>query len=298
MDKPLHIVIPTHGRPDLLKRTLDSLAQCQIPAGLSQTIVIENGGQFGAEEVLKACSRRLKAVYRFTPQGNKSHALNLALENIGQGLVIFFDDDIRLDPNTLDAYANAAAEAGPNRFFGGPFGVDYEQEPPPWLLGFLPKSAKGWQVEETQRKSNTPLTFCGCNWAVFAQDLHKMGGFNPEMGPTCLAVGEETEMQIRLRAAGILPQYLEKAKVWHYVPADRCSPQWAIDRVYHTAAGMTKRKKSRSKLKLLWKEFSWRYNPKWAFRRAIVRFATDEQVRFRAAYKIARRRAVLDMMRT
>src|SRR5690606_35200788 len=131
--------------------------------------------------------------------------------------------------------------------------------------------------------------------AVFAQDLKRMGGFNPDMGPNCVAVGEETEMQIRLRSEGIMPQYLAEAKVWHYVPADRCSPQWAIDRVYHTSAGMTKREKSRSKLKLLWKEFTWRYSPKWAIRRAIARFASDEHARFRAAYKIARRRAVIDM---
>lgn len=300
MHVPIYILIPTCSRPDLLQRTLESLAACRIPTGLRQTIVIENGKQNGAAEVVRSSSQRIKASYTFTPVGNKSHALNLALQSIEDGLILFFDDDIRLEPGTLEEYAKAATRLGSNHFFGGPFGVDYEQEPPTWLLEYLPKSAKGWQISDDDQKSSAPITFCGCNWAVFADDLKRVGPFNTDMGPSCAAVGQETEMQVRLRAHGMTPNYIAEAKVWHYVPADRCSIEWAINRAYRTAAGveMANPQKRCSRLRCLWKNISWRISPQWIFRRIDSQFATDEEARFRAAYKVARRKAMLDMMKT
>ena len=39
-------------------------------------------------------------------------------------------------------------------------------------------------------------------------------------------------MQRRLLAAGLTGIYVPEARVWHYIPADRCSPDWAIERNY------------------------------------------------------------------
>lgn len=290
MDQPLHIVIPTHGRPNLLKRTLDSLAECAIPETLVQTIVIENGGRNGAKQVVAEASPNIRARYRFTPKGNKSHALNLALEDINDGLVIFFDDDIRIAPNLLEAYRSEAGEFGEGHYFGGPFDADYEKAPPEWLKEYLPPSAVGWQLSADESSTPTSVSFYGCNWAAFASDLENIGGFDVELGPSCVATGEETDMQIRLKAGGAIPRYVAAAKVWHYVPADRCSVEWAIARAYQAAAGsaMLKRKRNLSRLKYLWKAVSWKFSPWWALHRSMSKNARDERTRFRAAYMVAR----------
>lgn len=39
-------------------------------------------------------------------------------------------------------------------------------------------------------------------------------------------------MQARLRRAGATPVYVPQAWVWHYIPAERCSAEWIIDRAY------------------------------------------------------------------
>lgn len=300
MNYPIHIVIPTHGRPDLLKRTLDSLAECRIPDSLVRTVVIENGGTPNAEQVVVGAAAKLKASYRFTPQGNKSAALNLVLPDIEDGLVVFFDDDIRLAPHVLEAYVSAASRFGEGHFFGGPFGVDYEQEPPQWLKRYLTPCALGWEPEPDNwvRKKGT-TDFVGFNWAVFASDLAQAGPFNPDVGPSCVATGQESDMQIRLRAKGIKPQYVEAAKVWHYVPASRCSPEWTIARAYRSGAGsaMVERKQRSAQLKFIWKSLTWNLSPLWVLRRAISRYATNEQTRFKAAHRVARRRAMLDVMK-
>ena len=119
------------------------------------------------------------------------------------------------------------------RFFGGPTGVDYEQEPPAWLKSFLPTSALGWEWPGPGDVVNK-AAFLGFNWAAFARDIRAAGGFDANRGPGSPtgSTGQETDMQRRLLAAGLSGLYVPEARVWHYIAADRCSPDWAIARNY------------------------------------------------------------------
>jgi len=298
MHHPLYILIPTHGRPDLLRRTLDSLAMCRIPKCLAQTIVIENGGQNGAEAVTADASTRLNISYRYTAKGNKSHALNVILPELNDGLVVFFDDDVRLHANVLEAYADAAQRIGEGHFFGGPFGVDYETEPPSWLKKYLTPCALGWEPTSGNRQLDDITTFLGFNWAAFTRDLKETGGFNEDLGPGLSASGQESDMQVRLRTAGVIPEYLPDAKVWHYVPAKRCSPEWLLERAARVERGMATLATTKpTRLQYLAKQIAFRVEPRWMRRRFTSRFGTNEESRFLAEYHIACRRARLEMMK-
>lgn len=229
----LYVLIPTHGRPSLLDRTLKSLSQCQHPGAYRATYVIENGSNAGAEEVVERYKDSLCSQYLYTPTGNKSNALNKALEQIKNGLVVFFDDDVRLHPRVLEAYAEAASDIGGGKFFGGPTQVDYEEKPPSWMLEYLPASATGWPRGELDDE----VTFLGFNWAAFAEDLKACGGFDPAVGPGTKSTGQETEMQQRLREHGAEGRYVPEALVWHYVPKSRCTPSWILDRAHRDGVG-------------------------------------------------------------
>jgi hypothetical protein len=39
-------------------------------------------------------------------------------------------------------------------------------------------------------------------------------------------------MQRRLLKMGLIATYVPEARVWHYVPIDRCTPAWTIERSY------------------------------------------------------------------
>jgi len=298
MNHSLHIVIATHGRPDLLKRTLDSLAQCRIPECLAKTIIIENGGTPNAELIVNRASAKLKATYQFTARGNKSWALNLALQGIDDGLVVFFDDDVRLAPHALEAYVAAANRYGEGHFFGGPFGVDYEQEPPQWLKQYLTPCALGWEPTPDNWARKGTTDFFGCNWAVFAEDVKELGGFDPDLGPSCVATGEESDLQIRLRAKGVKPQYIELAKVWHYVPSSRCSAEWLLDRAARVERGKAAVAKARrwSRLRLMIKKIGFQVEPRWIRYRLNLLFSSNEEIRFRSHYYLTRRRTTLEIM--
>lgn len=167
---PMYVVIATADRQDLLRRTLESLATCRKPDSYRGTIVVENGPKGGAEEVVGEYESPLGAEYMYVSVGNKSLALNAVLEHVDDCLMVFADDDVRLHPDTLCAYAEAAQSDPCDRFYGGPTGVDYELAPPNWILEYLPPSAKGWRAEPGTTLTTEP-DFLGFNWAAFARDL-------------------------------------------------------------------------------------------------------------------------------
>ena len=152
MAKSLVVVIPTSNRLDLLKRTLDSFSDCSLPAIYREAVVVENGAKQVAESVAAQFKGKINLRYIYTPTGNKSHALNTVLETIEDSLVIFFDDDVRMDPGILEAYADASKGKDSGEFYGGPFQVDYVKPPPQWLREFLPRAAIGWNLGAEPRK--------------------------------------------------------------------------------------------------------------------------------------------------
>jgi GT2 family glycosyltransferase len=71
----------------------------------------------------------------------------------------------------------------------------------------------------------------GFNWAAFASDMKEAGGYDCDIGPgRVFSMGEETDLQRRMLAHGVKGRYLPDAVVWHYVPAERCSKEWTLER--------------------------------------------------------------------
>ena len=235
MGTSLVVLLPTHGRPTLLARTLDTIAACTRPEGYGGCLVVENGTPSGAEVVVStATEAHPEAGFRYLHHGraNKSAALNAALATVASdSLCVFFDDDIRVEPSALMAYAEEARRhPGRDVFFGGPFGIDYEDEPPEWVRQLLPWSAKGADAESICRSN----MFMGFNWAVVASAILDLGGFDPNFGPGSPtgATGQESNMQNRLRASGFSAVCVPGALVWHHVPTSRSGFRWALRRKY------------------------------------------------------------------
>jgi hypothetical protein len=215
-------------------RTLASLSECRRPAEYRNTIVVENGPAKKAEQIADGFKNSLNLRYVYLPVGNKSNALNAVLEDVRNSLVFFADDDVRFEPGILEAYAEAASGKESGEFYGGPFGIDYVRQPEDWLVEFLPLSAVGWSLGNEPQHVKKGNLFTGFNWAAFADDLIDLGGFSVDHGPGSKtgAVGQETQMQGRLLESGRPGVYVPRAKVWHFVPPERCSPRWAAMRSY------------------------------------------------------------------
>ena len=61
----------------------------------------------------------------------------------------------------------------------------------------------------------------------------ELGGFIEDRGPgTHVSVGDEYQMQKRLIQKFGPGQFVDDAKVWHYVPVTKCNDPWLIKRGY------------------------------------------------------------------
>lgn len=281
------MLIPTHARSALLERTLDSLSACALPPNRAvRFVVIENGGRHGVDALLKGRSCGVPMEYRYHEQGNKSAALNAFVPEFADALLLFLDDDVRLGPDLLLRYSDAAGAATGGAFFGGGLLIDYEEPPAPWLLKYLPPSARGWHPKEYSPLGR--MSFFGCNWAAFARDILDCGGFDADFGPGARsgATGQETAMQDQLRAHGHEPRYIHDAVVWHYVPKSRSSPEWTLERARKMAVASAQ-----------WaSEDKFRHQflgiPRWLFRDIarstailiVTRLSLDPEKRFRARF--------------
>lgn len=233
MPTPLVVLIAACGQPELLRRTLRSLAECEKPGGYEGVIVVENGSRSGLRVVVAEFAPQHCFSYRFSEPPNKSLALNRALEVVGDKLVVFTDDDVCVPKETLVAYACASQNCRGGEFYGGPIIADYEGElPPRWLLRYLPRSAAGWKLDVTEKIAITQPEFIGPNFAAFAADIRRIGGFDTRLGPgqQMLSPGEDTEIQERLLAHGVGGYYVPEAAMSHWVRRDAASPQFAIQR--------------------------------------------------------------------
>lgn len=226
------IVIPSYGRPDLLRRTLQSLADAQWPPSFTGVWVVENGPQTGLEAVCADFAAHLSLHYVHEPQLGLSAARNAGARACEGEVIVFLDNDVRVEPGALNAYAEAFAAYPQAGAFGGPLKPEYETPPPDWLLPYLPWSVVGLDHGRDNRLMKEPHLI-GSNHALKREVLLEMGLFD-DIGATGKrgGVGEETRLQERILASGRALVYVAGGLVWHYVPAGNCSPQWALARVF------------------------------------------------------------------
>jgi GT2 family glycosyltransferase len=224
------VIVPTYCRPSFLERELLNLSECSLQPDV-EILVIENGPASGVEDICRANSVGGRVRYLYSPIAGRSIAVNHAIRTSDADFFIFFDDDLRVPKNIIATYVDAAQRYGRGFIFGGPLVPDAEAECPSHLLPYLPRSATGWSLgdSETQIETSRFEFFFGANWAVFRSDLLASGLFAEDLGVTAekySPVGEETELQHRLISVNVKAVYLPDAVIYHFVPRECYTLDW------------------------------------------------------------------------
>lgn len=235
----INMLITTHNRCSILKRTLISFLNVDFPESFGSLYVIENGGYFGVKKLVESfASDRIR--YRYHEIGNKSESLNRYINEFSDDtFLLFCDDDVRFEKDFLLTYSSCLKEYHWNDkcYFGGAFGVDYEKKPSELYRRYLPESAKG--VSEDYFLQSGTSWFPGINWGCFKSVFPVVGGFNHQLGPGSArrARGQESEFQERLYKNGYEPILVKKSFLYHYVPRTCSSFYWLIKRTYFSGVG-------------------------------------------------------------
>ena len=189
------------------RRTLHSLAACAKPAEYRGVIVVENG---------PPC-RPWTGSWRSFRRGTASrYLLQRAAEQEpgaeprpGRAAASRWSSS----PTTTcccrarrsSAYARARGGPVRRRVLRWPDSCPItKREPPPaWLVPLLPRSAAGWRMPVDRASTEIAQPeFIGPNFAAFASDILRAGGFDTRLGPGShmASPGEDTEIQARLLA--------------------------------------------------------------------------------------------------
>jgi glycosyltransferase involved in cell wall biosynthesis len=111
------VVVPTQGRPELLRRCLHAIAGLDYPSELVETVVVAAGSASRAP--LPRLDARLDVRFIGQDSMGPAGARNHGLQTARHAIVAFTDDDCAPEPGWLRALVGALA-SGPAILAGGP----------------------------------------------------------------------------------------------------------------------------------------------------------------------------------
>lgn len=203
----LSVVIPTCGRPEMLRHCLDKLAPDQQGLELyrsspsapndppcCEVIVSDDGHDEATREMLSSRYPWVKHVEGPArgPAANRNNGVRFATGE----WIVFCDDDCLPDPGLIDSYAKAQTTYPDCEVFEGRTTADREKRHP---LEESPINSKGGNL-------------WSCNFAIRRKLFKDMGGFDERFK---YAAGEDFELRVRIEKAGIHITFIPEAVVVH-----------------------------------------------------------------------------------
>ncbi len=228
------VIICTYNRPQLLKKTLQSLVSQSVGKNSFFVLVIDNGYNDSARAIVANYNNQLNIKYYFENKIGLSQARNRGIKESVTNYVAFIDDDSVADKDWLKNILNDFLNMRPvPAAVGGRINVKYESDKPQWinhsLESFLGRFDLGGRKKYLE---NDGLR--GGNMAFVRKVLFEMGGFNTKLGRVgnnLLSNDEELIFQ-KIRKKNLPVFYNPKILVWHKAHRERLRKKWFYRRYF------------------------------------------------------------------
>jgi GT2 family glycosyltransferase len=208
------VIIPTGYRERYLEAVLADLVAQDFPHDLFEVLVVDDtpdGANRDVVERFAGAPVAVRYVPREGPPGINS-GRNTGIERSSGEIVVYVDDDDRIEPAWLAALDRGIERDPRAECFGGPIRQWIEPGHPRWCgRDDFPVTT----LDHGPVDRYVDVVF-GANFAVRRSTFARIGGFQGDMsGP-----GDEVEWILRLRRAGGLVRYVADAGVLHTRFAD------------------------------------------------------------------------------
>ena len=229
------ICVPTYRRPDMLERTLRSLA-AQRGASRFAVIVVENEGseRAGATRAAALHAEGLfDGLVLVEPRQGNCKAYNAAWSGAlaafpALRFVAGIDDDEEADPGWLAAYL-AAAACSPAALFGGPVTPRFEDHSRAWL------AAHPVFRSHYRASGPIPILYSSANYLIRREVLDRLGPpFLDERFD--FTGGGDSDFFSRAQAAGFRFEWVQEAAQTETMPARRTQTDWIVARALRNGA--------------------------------------------------------------
>ncbi|HET8680934.1 MAG TPA: glycosyltransferase [Micromonosporaceae bacterium] len=237
------VVVPTCGRPGVLRRCLDGLTRLDYPGTGYEVVVADNAPHLPGTAALVAgyaagsADDRPEVRYAAEPRRGVAHARNRGLAEARGEIVAYADDDVVIDPGWLRALVDGFTDERVAAVTGYVLAGELDTPAQVWVeqygsfgKGCLPRrfDATGYEVAEhgQVRRVGTgpgslypylPGTYgSGASMAFRTEVLRGLGGFDHRLGSgAAVRAGEDIDVFLRLVLAGHALAYQPAAIVWH-----------------------------------------------------------------------------------
>jgi len=243
----LDIVVPTYNRADLLKRTLESLANARLPLDFEVVVtVVDNNSTDNTREAvenLRPQFTKIKLEYVFESRQGKSYALNTGIERADGELLSGVDDDVAVAENWYIELEKVFRERWNEiDFVGGKILPEWENELIPAWIEPLKDGVISWRDygdEEWEYGENTPI-LTGAHCVLKREIFDQIGLLVHGIGPVGknLMVCDDDIVYDKLLSAEKKGRYIPQLVVYHFVPQFRVSKSYY--RQWCFAAGVSK----------------------------------------------------------
>jgi len=220
----ISICIGTYKRPLLLQRLLASIRAQRVGGDVEiETIVVDNDEH---ESGARTCQEflDLAIVYIKEPMRGIARVRNRCLDQASGELIAFLDDDERASEEWLATLLGAMRRYGAD-VISGPVLVEYDEAAPAWV-----KECGAY--EHSRYQSGLEIPVCGTCNVLMTRAIVSSGmlRFDETIG---LGGGEDTDFFKRLVDAGGRIVWEDKAIVYEYLPLERSTMVWLVQRKYH-----------------------------------------------------------------
>ncbi|MCW5898629.1 MAG: glycosyltransferase [Flavobacteriales bacterium] len=202
----LSIVVPVFDRPDEVDELLASLcAQTEAP---HEVIIVEDGSQRPADEVVARYRDRLPLIYHSKPNSGPGPSRNDGFARSTGSHVLFLDSDCVLPPGYIAAMRTSIA-ADPADAFGGPDRADEASTPLQKAIDHAMTSFLTTGGIRGGRRSMEQFHPRSFNMGVKREVFSELRGFSP------MRFGEDIDLSIRILRAGLRTSLYPDAYVYH-----------------------------------------------------------------------------------
>jgi GT2 family glycosyltransferase len=210
--------------------------------GAAGLVVTSDAGERRHAELAELAAEHGLGVERVAEAGAAA-ARNRAVESVADDAVVaFIDDDAIPAPDWLARLAARWREASPDvACIGGAILPRWLEPPPRWMSPRLDVVFsllnRGEGVKELVPGVEDAWS---ANASFRAGPLRQVGGFDPALGPRGDLPGfaEDTEVQVRLAAAGYRGLYAGDVRVEHLIGAERMRLREVFRRRFYAGASM------------------------------------------------------------
>lgn len=229
------IAICTYNRAFFLQLNLEALASLAFDRSGFEVLVIDNNSTDETPDVVERYIQRMPNL-RYVVEKNQglSFARNRAFQEAQGTMVVYLDDDA-IPESDLLTRVEAVYQTGRFRAWGGIVNPWFPEGRPHWLSDRYVAARLPYNTLHPLTRAND--FFSGGVMVMEKELLQAYGGFDTALGMrgNTIAYGEETALQVRMKADGMALGYDPELQVKHATLPHKLSVDWFFR--YSFAAG-------------------------------------------------------------